>query len=260
MAELQRKKEKVDKEKNSVKVLEDILEDVTSKSTQSTQIDKPIIDPKNLKKPSVRPQEVTIPKPQSVSLEPTVPPTETISLSQLQPGTVHPKVKPILPSWVTKPWRWMIPEDPQLKQQWLTTWGEFLVAFSRVLNLHILDIQEVSVVYPFLNPVLHKKLSIIQLKSISDYLIEQKKASWWDTEKSRLRVYWKTLASFAEEIFEYSFQHGYEMITAYDLVKMSQSWSTLPSKDLTLIMKLLVESEKASWADTERKTIEFYFT
>lgn len=259
MAELQRKKEKVKEEKERVKVLEDVLEDVTSKTTPSTKIEKPVIDPTTLKKPSVRSQKTTPPKTQPVRLESAVSTTETISLSQLRPGTVHPQVKPILPSWVSKPWRWMIPDDPQLEQQWLTTWGEFIVAFSRVLNLHILDLQEISVVYPFINPVLHKKLSIPQLKAISNYLIEQKKASWWDTEETRLRVYWKTLKSFAEEIFEYSFQHGYEMVTAYDLIKMSQSWSTLPPKDLFLVMKLLVESKKASWMDSERKTIEFHF-
>ena len=153
----------------------------------------------------------------------------------------------------------MIPEDPQLEEQWLLTWGEFLIAFARVLNLHIVDLQEVSNVYPFMNSVLQKKLTIPQLKTIAEHLINQKKASWWDTEESRLRVYWKTLTSFAEEIFDYSFQNGYEMITAYDLVKMKQSWSSLPSKDLYLIMKLLVETKKASWADTEQKTIEFHF-
>jgi hypothetical protein len=49
------------------------------------------------------------------------------------------------------------------------------------------------------------------------------------------------------------------MLTVYDMVKMNQSWSTLPSKELARIMKLLVEAKKASWADTEQKTIEFHF-
>ena len=259
MAELQKKKEKEEKPKSSARILEDVLQDVTTKTIHSNQIDKPSFDPKSFTKPTHLPKTTTRVKPKPVDIKPAVIPKETISLSQLQPGTVHPKVKPILPAWVSKPWRWMIPEDPQLEEQWLLTWGEFLVAFARVLNLHIVDLQEVSNVYPFMNSLLQKKLTIPQLKIISEYLIKQKKASWWDTEESRLRVYWKTLTSFAEEIFDYSFQNGYEMITAYDLVKMKQAWSSLPSKDLYLIMKLLVETKKASWADTEQKTIEFHF-
>ena len=252
MAELQRKKEKVEKKKTSVDVLENVLEDVTRKKSIST--DQKIIP--HIQKPLLK---NTIPKTISRVKVPEILPPKSVKLSQLEPGTVHPKVKPILPSWVTKPWRWMIPDDPELKQQWLITWGDFFLAFARILNLHIMDIHEVSLVYPFTNPLLKKKLSPPQMEAISEYLIEQERAKWWDTQKTQLRLYWKTLNSFVDEIFEYSFQNGYEMVTLYDMVKMKQSWSSLPSKDLSVIMKLLVETKMASWADSEQKTIEFHF-
>ena len=256
MAELQRKKEKVDKKKTSVDVLEDVLQEVTTDKPKPNKIVAPRIKQKPLTNtlPYSQFHKSLSKVEQSITVK-----SERISLAELKPGTVHPNVKPILPGWVTKPWRWMIPEDPELKEQWLLTWGDFLLAFARVLNQHILDLQEVSLVYPFQNGVLHKKLSISQLKTISEYLIEQEKASWWDTDETRLRVYWKTLNSFAEEIFNYSFQNGFEMITLYDMVKMNQSWSSLPPKDLAVIMKLMVKSKKATWADSEQKTIEFVF-
>jgi hypothetical protein len=256
MAELQRKKEKVDKKKTSVDVLENVLQEVTSERPIPKKIEVPKIEKKPLKDAL---PDIQIRKPLAQTSQAISKTSEKISLADLKPGTVHPNVKPILPGWVSKPWRWMIPEDPELKQQWLLTWGEFLLAFARVLNQHILDLQEVSLVYPFQNGVLHKKLSISQLKAISKHLIEQEKASWWDTDETRLRVYWKTLSSFADEIFNYSFQNGFEMITLYDMVKMNQSWSSLPPKDLAVIMKLMVKSKKATWADSEQKTIEFVF-
>lgn len=252
MAELQRKKEKVEKKNTSVDVLENVLEDITRK--KSIPIDQKITPP--IQKPV---SKKTAPKAISRVEIPEILPSKPVKLSQLEPGTVHPKVKPILPTWVTKPWRWMIPDDPELKQQWLITWGDFFLAFARILNLHIIDIHEVSLVYPFTNPILKKKLSPPQMEAISEYLIELERAKWWDTEKTRLRLYWKTLNSFVDEIFEYSFQNGYEMVTLYDMVKMKQSWSSLPSKDISTIMKLLVETKKASWADSEQKTIEFHF-
>ncbi len=252
MAELQRKKEKVEKKNSSVDVLENVLEDVTRKKSIPT--DQKIAPP--IQKPV---SKKTAPKIISRVEIQEILPSKPVKISQLEPGTVHPKVKPILPTWVTKPWRWMIPDDPELKQQWLITWGDFFLAFARILNLHIIDIHEVSLVYPFTNPILKKKLSPPQMEAISEYLIELERAKWWDTEKTRLRLYWKTLNSFVDEIFEYSFQNGYEMVTLYDMVKMKQSWSSLPSKDISTIMKLLVETKKASWADSEQKTIEFHF-
>jgi hypothetical protein len=252
MAELQRKKEKVEKKISSIDVLEKVLDDVTRQKSIPT--DKKITP--QIQRPVLR---KTTPKTITRVKVPEILPSKPIKLSQLEPGMVHPEVKPILPTWVTKPWRWMIPDDPELKQQWLITWGDFLLAFTRILNLHIIDIHEVTLVYPFTNPILKKKLSPPQMEAISEYLIEQERAKWWDDQKTRLRLYWKTLNSFMDEIFEYSFQNGHEMITLYDMVKMNQSWSSLPPKDLSTIMKLLVETKKASWADSERKTIEFHF-
>jgi hypothetical protein len=252
MAELQRKKEEVKKKSSPVDVLENVLDDITRQ--KSIPIEEKIALP--IQKPVLKEPE---PKIISRIEVPEVTPPKTVKLSQLEPGMVHPNVKPILPSWVTKPWRWMIPEDPELKQQWLITWGDFLLSFARILNLHIIDIQEVCLVYPFTNPILKKKLSTPQMEAISEHLIDKERAIWWDTQKTRLRLYWKTLNSFVDEIFEYSFQNGHEMVTLYDMVKMEQSWSSLPARDLSTIMKLLVETKKATWADSEQKTIEFHF-
>jgi hypothetical protein len=253
MAEMQRKREKDKEEQKTVDILADVLDEVTKKEESKT----PKIEPNlSLSKPTTVTQS-------SVSKSSTIPiskvPSEKITPPKLEPGKVDPRVKPILPAWINKPWRWMVPEDPQLEQQWLTTWGEFIIDFARVLNFHILDLQEVALVYPFHNSLLHKKLTLPQLTKISEYLIEIEKAKWWDDERTRLRIYWKTLKSFADDLFDYAFQFGYDMVTTFDIVKMKQSWSTLPPSDIRMLMKLLVESKRASWADSARKTIQFHY-
>jgi hypothetical protein len=254
MAEMQRKKEKEKKKNESVDILGSVLDEVTTKQSQpqspnlqqiSTEVTRASIS-----------QPIVQPKIQATPVSTKPPP---VKLVELQPGTVDPRVKPVLPAWVGKPWRWMVPDDPQLKQQWLTTWGEFILDFARVLNYHIIDLQEVALVYPFQNPLLKKKLTLPQLVMISEYLIEIERAAWWDDEHTRLRVYWKTLKSHSDELFEYAFQNGYDMVTMFDIVKMKQSWSSLPPPDIRMIMKLMVESKRAFWADSERKTIQFIY-
>ena len=202
MAEMQRKKEKEKKRTESVDILGSVLDEVTSKQSQpqspdlqqiSADVSRPPIS-----QPIVQPKTHTPPITKPAPVKP----------ADLQPGVVDPRVKPVLPAWVAKPWRWMVPEEPQLKQQWLTTWGEFILDFARVLNYHILDLQEVALVYPFQNPLLKKKLTLPQLVMISEYLIEIERAAWWDDEQTRLRVYWKTLKSHSDELFEYAFQNG----------------------------------------------------
>ncbi len=253
MAEMQRKKDKEKKKTESIDILGTVLDEVVKEESKIESPDLTQIRTK-MSQSSVTPsfQTETMPKISTPTVEPSLTTT-------LQPGVVDPRVKPVLPAWVKKPWRWMVPDDPQLKQQWLTTWGEFILDFARVLNFHILDLQEVALVYPFKNSILRKKLTLPQIVMISEYLVEIEKAKWWDSEQTRLRVYWKTLKSHADELFEYAFQHGYDMVTAFDIVKMKQSWSTLPPPDVRMLMKLMVESKRASWADSERKTIQFIY-
>jgi hypothetical protein len=254
MAEMQRKREKEKKKTESVDILGSVLDEVTKEQSKPLSPDLQQISAE-ISQSSIS-QHETLPKVQTppVSIKPT-----PVKPAHLQPGTVDPRVKPVLPAWVGKPWRWMVPEDPQLKQQWLTTWGEFVLDFARVLNFHVLDLQEVTLVYPFKNPLLKKKLTLPQLVMISEYLIGIERAAWWDDEKTRLRVYWKTLKSHTDELFEFAFQNGYDMVTMFDIVKMKQSWSSLPPPDIRMIMKLMVESKRASWADSERKTIQFIY-
>ncbi len=262
MAEMQRKRDKEKKKTKSVDILGTVLDEVTKEQPKTKSADlKQISSDVSRSSPiSSSVQSKSIPTRPTAPTP--IPKTTTIESSpglKIKPGTVDPRVKPVLPSWVGKPWRWMVPDDPQLKQQWLMTWGEFVLDYTRVLNFHILDLQEVALVYPFKNPLLRKKLTYPQLMMISEYLIEIERAKWWDDEKTRLRVYWKTLKSQAEELFEYAFQNGYDMVTAFDIVKMKQSWSSLPPPDIRMLMKLMVESKHASWADSERKTIEFQY-
>jgi hypothetical protein len=259
MAELQRKREKEKKKSTTTDILGEILDEVTKGKTQPITSDSNKISvetPKTAKITTPAQKVAPVPSIGKISVSSTI---ETVSTAKLEAGKVDPRIKSILPAWVGKPWRWMIPDDPHLKQQWLITWGEFILDFARVINFHVLDLQEIGLVYPFQNPLIHKKLTQPQLVQISDYLVEIEKAKWWDDEKTRLRVYWKTLKSFSDELYEYAFQNGYDMVTAFDIVKMKQSWSTLPPPDIRMIMKLMVESNRASWADSERKTIQFIY-
>ncbi|MFW9778251.1 MAG: hypothetical protein ACFFE8_05290 [Candidatus Heimdallarchaeota archaeon] len=252
MAEMQRKRPKKKQDRDSVDVLENVLDQVTQSQAAKTSPPAP-----KVKSPTPKPR---IPQPTQTEAPQTQTSVKRASSLKLSPGTVDPRIKPILPPWVQKPWRWMVPEDPQLRQQWLLTWGDFLFDFARLLNIHVIDLQEISLVYPFHNPVLRKKLTTQQLILISDFLIEKGKAKWWDDQKNRLRVYWKTLQSYAEDLFNYAFQNGYDMVTAFDIVKMKQSWSNLPPRDIRELMKIMVLTKKAFWADgSEQKTIQFLY-
>lgn len=262
MAEMQRKREKSDvkkKENEPSEVLESVMnqlnESLTEKS-ETEKIDLSSFSSERVIPPSNQTIDTEISSQESILNDIS---TETLQKPILEPGKIDPRIKPIIPQWVNKPWRWMVPDDIEHKKQWLITWGEFILDFARILNLHIIDLQEISLVYPFYNTLTKKKLSIPQLILISDYLVEINKAKWWDEQKTRLRIYWKTLITYCDDLFEFAFKNGYEMVTAYDIIQMKQSWSTLPGTDIKTIMKLLVETKRASWADSEKKTIEFHF-
>ncbi len=184
---MQRKREKEKPKKkekkgfDSVDTLASILDEVTKTGVKSPSLVK---KPQSLKT-SIKPSPPLKVSPSEVGVNNSLSkPSQGFQYpisGKLEPGRMDPRIKSILPSWVSKPWRWMVPEDPQLKEQWLITWGEFLLGFSREVNLHILDLQEIALVYPFHNPLLRKKLTLNNIKSFRYGFKKYMQSSNWQT-------------------------------------------------------------------------------
>lgn len=141
---------------------------------------------------------------------------------------------------------------------WRIEWAKVLFDYARFAVLHILYIREASSQKPFSNFTKREEY----IKEIAEELISQNQAKWLSKEKKRLRIYWKTLEAWSDDIYKWCYENGkIEPIMIYELREAKQEdFSSLPIEDLEEIFNILAKSRKAKVFKLENGQLAFKIT
>ena len=138
---------------------------------------------------------------------------------------------------------------------WKAEWAKVLFDYARFAILHIIYSRELITHKPFMNFTKREQY----IKEIAEELITQNQAKWLSKKKESLRVYWKTLEVWSEEIYKWAYDNGkLEPIMIYELREAKQEdFSSLPLEDLEEIFKILAKSRKAKVMKLEDGKLAF---
>ena len=157
-----------------------------------------------------------------------------------------------------KKFMYIMPNKKQNKNDyvsWKLEWAKVLFDYARFAVLHIIYVREVSSQKPFSNFTKREQY----IKEIAEELISQNQAKWFSKEKKRLRVYWKTLEAWSEEIYKWCYENGkIEPVMIYELREAKQEdFSSLPLEDLEEIFNILAKNRKAKVFKLENGQLAF---
>jgi len=138
---------------------------------------------------------------------------------------------------------------------WKAEWAKVLFDYVRFAVLHIIYTRELITHKPFVNFTKREQYII----EIAEELISQKQAKWLSKKKEGLRVYWKTLEVWSDEIWKWAYDNGkIEPIMIYELREAKQEdFSTLPLEDLEEIFKILAKNRRAKILKLENGKLAF---
>ena len=138
---------------------------------------------------------------------------------------------------------------------WKVEWAKVLFDYVRFAVLHIIYTRELITLKPFVNFTKREQYII----EIAEELISQKQAKWLSKKKEGLRVYWKTLEVWSDEIWKWAYDNGkIEPIMIYELREAKQEdFSTLPLEDLEEIFKILAKNRRAKILKLENGKLAF---
>ena len=138
---------------------------------------------------------------------------------------------------------------------WKTEWAKVLFDYARFAVLHIIYIRNLSVEKPFSNFTNRE----VYIREIAEELVDLNQAEWLSRKKNRLRVYWKSLELWSDEIYQWAYQQGrLEPIMIYELRDAkSEDFSSLPLKDLEEIFKILARNHRAKILKLENGQLAF---
>lgn len=141
---------------------------------------------------------------------------------------------------------------------WKTEWAKVIFDYARFAVLHILYIRNLNSEKPFSNFTNRE----VYIREIAEELVNKNQAKWLSKKKNRLRVYWKSLELFSDEIYEWAYQQGrLEPIMIYEIREAkSEDFSNLPLEDLEELFRILVKNRKAKIFKLEDGQLAFKIT
>lgn len=139
-------------------------------------------------------------------------------------------------------------------ESWKNEWTKVLFDYARYAILHILYLRKLESEKPFSK--FEDRNTALEI--IAQELVDKKQAEWLSKSKEKLRIYWKTLDNWAEEIYQWAMEISpLEPILIFEIRESNKAFSTLPKEDLLEIFKRLEKNERGKIIKSEDGQISF---
>ena len=139
-------------------------------------------------------------------------------------------------------------------ESWKSEWSKVLFDYARYAILHILYLRQSESEKPFSNFEDRKQA----LEEIAEELINKEQAEWLSKSKEKLRVYWKSLDNWAEEIYEWAMEISpLEPILIFEIRESNKAFSKLPNDDIIKIFKMLERDKRGNIIRLEDDQVSF---
>jgi len=139
-------------------------------------------------------------------------------------------------------------------ESWKNEWSKILFDYARYAILHILYLRQLESEKPFSK--FEERTEA--LKEIAEELVEKEQAEWLSKSKEKLRVYWKSLDNWAQEIYEWALEISpLEPILIFEIRESNREFSNLPKDDIITIFKILEKNKKGEIIKAENGQISF---
>ncbi len=126
-------------------------------------------------------------------------------------------------------------------ESWKSEWSKVLFDYARYAILHILYLRKLESDKPFSN--FEDRNSA--LKILAEELVNKEQAEWLSKSKEKLRVYWKSLDNWAEDIYDWAMEISpLEPILIFEIRESNKAFNTLPNNDIIKIFKILEKDKR----------------
>ncbi len=147
------------------------------------------------------------------------------------------------PEYIEKSWFYIRPHK-NFEDKWLEMWSEILLIYCRKNRTFVVNIIDLLIDEPFRSKDGIHAITMDDLRSIIDHLVNKGKARWLDDKKERALVYWEEPEGMVSKIVRFTREAGFKYVTLHLLDK---TWPDLPIEEKINLLKKLVVSKKGVW-------------
>jgi len=146
-------------------------------------------------------------------------------------------------------------KNPNDYESWKLEWSKVTFDYAKYAILHIIYLREVISEKPFSNFQNRQEA----IKEIAEELVNQELAKFISKKQDKIRVYWKTLEVWADNLYDWAIDSGrVGPILIYEIRESAEiGLSSLPKDDLEEVFRILSKDNRGTIIKTEDGQIAF---
>ena len=143
------------------------------------------------------------------------------------------------------------PKNPDSLVAWRNTWINYILSYAQQRNIHVINLTDLRREHPF------NKMDVEAFEDLINSLIDKGFGMWWGKSKKEVRIYWRSLERWAEELVQLAKdKEKLVIIGTKDLTLLEPKLTTMPKRDLEEILNIMVQREHAHWINKYKKIIK----
>lgn len=146
-------------------------------------------------------------------------------------------------------------KNPTDYESWKLEWSKVTFDYAKYTILHIIYLREVISEKPFSNFQNRQEA----IKEIAEELVAQELAKFISKKQDKIRVYWKTIEVWADNLYDWAIDSGkVGPILIYEIRESDQKGlNSLPKDDLEEVFRILSKDNRGTIIRTEDGQIAF---
>jgi hypothetical protein len=158
-----------------------------------------------------------------------------------------------LPDWVKYPWMYTRPAKPEYLDSWLKDWCDLVLKWCQFTVRHVVGLKDFKSSKPF------DKLPEKELRDIVQYIVNRGLGKWIDKDKTVARIMWRSLEEWVNEMYEWAYNNGVEMLDMFSAKSANRDFSSLPVSDIRSVMELMAKNKMIKWVDKKHEQAKLIF-
>jgi len=148
-----------------------------------------------------------------------------------------------MPKWTGYPWMYSKPSDPKFVTSWYVDWCDLILKWCQFNVVHIMGLTDFKATEPF------DRLPEKESRELLQYIVDRGLGKWIDKDRTAARIMWRSLDEWANDIYEWAYDNGVEMLDIFAIKSAKENFASLPVSDMKDAMEILTKRKLAKWID-----------
>nr|MDO8099289.1 hypothetical protein [Candidatus Njordarchaeota archaeon] len=159
------------------------------------------------------------------------------------------------PDWANLPWMKRKPSRAEDVDSWLRDWCDLVLKWCQLdVNVHhVVGLKDFKVSKPF------DALPEMELREILQHLVDRGLAKWIGKDKTVARIMWRSLEEWANDVYQWAYNNGVEMLDRFAIQGANKDFSSLPKPDIEGVLEVMVKKKMLKWIDKKHEQAKLIY-